>query len=93
MNPTRRRRLLLVLLLVVASAVAVTLVALALQRNVAYLYTPAEVLRGIARGIRSTAWAAGSDKPEKEEVRIGFIPMTDCASVVMAFGCGVSSQA
>ena len=48
MNPTSRRRLLLVLLLVVASAVAVTLVALALQRNVAYLYTPAEVLRGDA---------------------------------------------
>ena len=48
MNPTRRRRLLLVLLLVVASAVAVTLVALALQRNVAYLYTPNEVLTGKA---------------------------------------------
>ena len=30
------------------------------------------------------AWAQGSDKPEKEEVRIGFIPLTDCASVVMA---------
>ncbi|MFL6678574.1 MAG: twin-arginine translocation signal domain-containing protein, partial [Burkholderiaceae bacterium] len=30
------------------------------------------------------AWAAGSDKPEKDEVRIGFIPLTDCASVVMA---------
>lgn len=28
--------------------------------------------------------AAGSDKPEKDEVRIGFIPLTDCASVVMA---------
>jgi nitrate/nitrite transport system substrate-binding protein len=24
-------------------------------------------------------WAAGSDKPEKEEVKIGFIPLTDCA--------------
>jgi nitrate/nitrite transport system substrate-binding protein len=36
-------------------------------------------------GISSTgAWAAGSDKPEKTEVRIGFIPLTDCASVVMA---------
>jgi nitrate/nitrite transport system substrate-binding protein len=33
---------------------------------------------------RRGAWAAGSDKPEKEEVRIGFIPLTDCASVVMA---------
>ncbi|CAB1368024.1 CmpA/NrtA family ABC transporter substrate-binding protein [Denitratisoma oestradiolicum] len=30
------------------------------------------------------AWAAGSDAPEKKEVRIGFIPLTDCASVVMA---------
>jgi nitrate/nitrite transport system substrate-binding protein len=29
-------------------------------------------------------WAAGSDKPEKTEVKIGFIPLTDCASVVMA---------
>ena len=48
MNPVRRRRLLLVLLLVVAAAIATALVALALQRNVAYLYTPAEVLRGDA---------------------------------------------
>ena len=48
MNPVRRRRLLLVLLLVVAAAIATTLVAFALQRNVAYLYTPAEVLRGEA---------------------------------------------
>ena len=48
MNPTRRRRLVLVLLLALASAVVVSLVAMALQRNVAYLYTPAEVLRGDA---------------------------------------------
>ena len=48
MNPTRRRRLLFVLLLALASAVVVALVAMALQRNVAYLYTPAEVLRGDA---------------------------------------------
>jgi len=34
--------------------------------------------------LRSAVWAQGSDKPEKEEVRIGFIPLTDCASVVMA---------
>lgn len=27
---------------------------------------------------------AGSDKPEKREVRVGFMPLTDCASVVMA---------
>ena len=34
--------------------------------------------------LRSAAWAAGSDAPEKKEVRIGFIPLTDCSSVVMA---------
>ena len=35
-------------------------------------------------GVATSAWAAGSDAPEKKEVRIGFIPLTDCASVVMA---------
>ena len=48
MNPTRKRRLVFVLLLVLASGVATALVAMALQRNVAYLYTPVEVLRGDA---------------------------------------------
>ena len=48
MNPTRKRRLWLVLAVVVAAALATTLIAMALQRNVAYLYTPAEVLRGEA---------------------------------------------
>lgn len=38
------------------------------------------------------AWAAGSDKPEKEEVRIGFIPLTDCASVVMASVMGFDKK-
>ncbi|MES2858554.1 MAG: cytochrome c maturation protein CcmE [Pseudomonadota bacterium] len=48
MNPTRKRRLWLVLAVVAAAAIATTLIAMALQRNVAYLYTPAEVLRGEA---------------------------------------------
>src|SRR3954469_5645507 len=34
--------------------------------------------------LRTGAWAAGSDAPEKKEVKIGFIPLTDCSSVVMA---------
>jgi nitrate/nitrite transport system substrate-binding protein len=34
--------------------------------------------------IRGGAWAQGSDAPEKKEVKIGFIPLTDCASVVIA---------
>lgn len=32
----------------------------------------------------SAIWAAGSDAPEKKEIRVGFIPLTDCSSVVMA---------
>jgi len=32
----------------------------------------------------SSAWAGGSAAPEKREVRVGFMPLTDCASVVMA---------
>ena len=34
--------------------------------------------------LQTGAWAQGPDAPEKKEVRIGFIPLTDCASVVMA---------
>ena len=48
MNPTRKRRLWLVLAVVAAAAIATALIAMALQRNIAYLYTPSEVLRGEA---------------------------------------------
>jgi len=44
---------------------------------------------GLATG---GAWAAGSDKPEKTEIRIGFIPLTDCASVVMASVLGFDKK-
>lgn len=40
----------------------------------------------------SGAWAAGSDAPEKKEVKIGFIPLTDCASVVMASVLGIDQK-
>ncbi len=42
--------------------------------------------------LRAGAWAAGSDAPEKTEVRIGFIPLTDCASVVMASVLGLDAK-
>src|SRR5437868_7460112 len=38
----------------------------------------------VPEAVRIGACAAGSDAPEKKEVRIGFIPLTDCSSVVMA---------
>ena len=43
----------------------------------------------VASGLHTGVWAQGSDAPEKKEVRIGFIPLTDCASVVMAGELGL----
>ena len=47
---------------------------------------------GVSPALRSMVYAAGSDKPEKEEVKIGFIPLTDCASVVMASVLGIDKK-
>ena len=44
----------------------------------------AALVAAMTPAMRSTVWAAGSDAPEKKEVKVGFIPLTDCASVVMA---------
>jgi len=60
-----------------------------------FLKTSSALLGGAAlmgmlpMGIRSAAWAAGSDAPEKKDIKIGFIPLTDCASVVMAGELGL----
>ncbi|MDH0487610.1 ABC transporter substrate-binding protein [Klebsiella michiganensis] len=35
-------------------------------------------------GMMQAAWAAGSDKPEQTTVRVGFIPLTDCAPLAIA---------
>ncbi|MEO5574533.1 MAG: CmpA/NrtA family ABC transporter substrate-binding protein [Gammaproteobacteria bacterium] len=40
-------------------------------------------------GLSNRVWAAGSDAPEKPDLTIGFIPLTDCASVVMAGELGL----
>ena len=47
---------------------------------------------GISPAMRAAVYAQGSDKPEKEEVKIGFIPLTDCASVVMASVLGIDKK-
>lgn len=49
-------------------------------------------LATIPMGVRSAAWAAGSDAPEKTEVKVGFIPLTDCASVVIASVMGFDKK-
>lgn len=46
--------------------------------------TGASLMAMVPQGVRAGAWAAGSDAPEKKEIKVGFIPLTDCASVVMA---------
>ncbi len=55
-----------------------------LLKKTALLTGGAALMAMLPLGTRSAAWAAGSDAPEKKEVKIGFIPLTDCASVVIA---------
>jgi len=38
------------------------------------------------------AWIAGTDRPEIETIRIGFMPLADCAPVVMASVLGFDEQ-
>ena len=52
----------------------------------------AGVLGMLPVGVRNAAWAGGSDAPEKPEVKIGFIPLTDCASVVVASEMGFDKK-
>ena len=47
---------------------------------------------GISPALRAVAYAQGSDAPEKKEVKIGFIPLTDCASIVMASVLGLDKK-
>jgi nitrate/nitrite transport system substrate-binding protein len=47
---------------------------------------------GVSPALRSVVYAQGSDAPEKKEVKIGFIPLTDCASIVMASVLGIDQK-
>ena len=42
--------------------------------------------------IKAGAWAAGSDAPEKTDVKVSFIALTDCSSVVMANNLGLDKK-
>lgn len=52
----------------------------------------ASILGMVDPRVRAGAWAAGADAPEKTEVKIGFIPLTDCSSVVMASVLGLDQK-
>ena len=58
----------------------------------AVLQTAAIGAFGVDPALRAAVYAAGSDAPEKTEVKIGFIPLTDCASVVMAAELGLDKK-
>ncbi len=59
-----------------------------------FILSAAAAMGGIAASgvipssFQNKAWA-GSDAPEKTDLTIGFIPLTDCASVVMASELGL----
>jgi len=42
--------------------------------------------------VKAGAWAAGSDAPEKTDVKVSFIALTDCSSVVMASHLGLDKK-
>lgn len=46
----------------------------------------------VPNSIKTNAWAAGSDAPEITEVKIGFIPLTDCAPIVVAAEMGFDKK-
>ena len=54
------------------------------MKKAAGVSAAAALMNLVPAGVKSAAWAAGSDAPELKEVKIGFIPLTDCASVVIA---------
>jgi nitrate/nitrite transport system substrate-binding protein len=56
------------------------------------LQASAVAATGISPALRSVVYAQGSDAPEKKEVKIGFIPLTDCASIVMASVLGIDKK-
>jgi nitrate/nitrite transport system substrate-binding protein len=50
------------------------------------------MLNVMPKGLRNMAYAAGSDAPEITEVKIGFIPLTDCAPIVVAAEMGFDKK-
>jgi nitrate/nitrite transport system substrate-binding protein len=52
----------------------------------------AAMMNIVPPSVSTHAWAAGSDEPELKEVKIGFIPLTDCAPIVVAAEMGFDKK-
>ena len=50
------------------------------------------MLNVLPKGLGSMAYAAGSDAPEIKEVKIGFIPLTDSAPIIVAAEMGFDKK-
>ncbi len=62
------------------------------KHSIAGAFGAAAMMNILPTGIRSSAWAAGSDAPEITEVKIGFIPLTDCAPIIVAAEMGFDKK-
>ena len=54
------------------------------KQAIAGAFGAAAMMNIVPEGLKNMAYAAGSDAPEITEVKIGFIPLTDCAPIVVA---------
>ena len=62
------------------------------RTSMAGAFGAAAVMGIVPKGISTNAYAAGSDAPEITEVKIGFIPLTDCAPIVVAAEMGFDKK-
>ncbi len=62
------------------------------KQSIAGAFGAAAALNIMPTGIKNMAYAAGSDAPEITEVKIGFIPLTDCAPIVVAAEMGFDKK-
>lgn len=62
------------------------------KQSITGVFGAAALMNMVPGGVRTSAWAAGSDAPEITEVKIGFIPLTDCAPIVVAAQMGFDKK-
>lgn len=62
------------------------------KTTIAGVVGAATMMNVLPASLQTNAWAAGSDAPEITEVKIGFIPLTDCAPIVVAAEMGFDKK-
>jgi nitrate/nitrite transport system substrate-binding protein len=63
-----------------------------LTQTIAGAFGAATMMNMLPAGMGNAAYAAGSDAPEITEVKIGFIPLTDCAPIIVAAEMGFDKK-